>query len=169
MHAAAVLAGCCCCFTLVPSMLLSVLPAAVSRRQRVLAHELVSLFSLTQPGLWADRGAAQLRVLPRPAAGVCGLHLAAHPVRQELGQLFWYSSTCLLTVLCLCRCFAKQARLCHTIHTAVPSSPFARRYPALHRPYCIPLPTWGCIAMLTPACLLLVGLLIVPWATVRQG
>ncbi|PRW20630.1 putative polyamine transporter isoform A [Chlorella sorokiniana] len=39
------------------------------------------------------------------------------------------------------------------------------RYPTLHRPYRIPLPTWGCIAMLTPACLLLVGLLIVPWAT----
>lgn len=41
------------------------------------------------------------------------------------------------------------------------------RHPSLHRPYRIPLPTWGCIAMLLPACLLLMVLLIVPWATVR--
>lgn len=39
------------------------------------------------------------------------------------------------------------------------------RHPSLHRPYRIPLPTWGCIAMLLPACLLLMVLLIVPWAT----
>lgn len=42
-------------------------------------------------------------------------------------------------------------------------------YPTLHRPYRIPLPTWGCIAILTPACLLLAGLLVVPWATVRTA
>ncbi|EFN50801.1 hypothetical protein CHLNCDRAFT_37683 [Chlorella variabilis] len=40
------------------------------------------------------------------------------------------------------------------------------RYPTLHRPCRIPLPTWGCIAMLVPACLLLAGLLIVPWVLV---
>lgn len=37
------------------------------------------------------------------------------------------------------------------------------KYPALHRPYRIPLPTWGCIAMLAPACVLLVGLVTMPW------
>lgn len=40
------------------------------------------------------------------------------------------------------------------------------RYPSLHRPYRIPMGIWGCIAMLTPACLLLTGLLVVPWSKV---
>ncbi|KAI3434372.1 hypothetical protein D9Q98_002451 [Chlorella vulgaris] len=37
------------------------------------------------------------------------------------------------------------------------------RYPSLHRPYRIPLPTWACACMLGPACLLLAGLVVVPW------
>ena len=41
-----------------------------------------------------------------------------------------------------------------------------RRYPTLHRPYRIPLPTWACILMLTPASILLAGLLLVPWIEV---
>lgn len=38
------------------------------------------------------------------------------------------------------------------------------KYPDLHRPYCIPLPTWGCIAMLVPAGVLLLAMLILPLA-----
>lgn len=37
------------------------------------------------------------------------------------------------------------------------------KYANLHRPYRIPLPTWACIIGLFPACVLLAGLLIVPW------
>lgn len=42
----------------------------------------------------------------------------------------------------------------------------ARRYPSLHRPYRIPLPTWACALALVPACLLLIGLVVVPWIVV---
>ncbi|GAB4813937.1 hypothetical protein N2152v2_000983 [Parachlorella kessleri] len=38
------------------------------------------------------------------------------------------------------------------------------KYPSLHRPYRIPLPTWGCVAILLPACMLLCTMLILPLA-----
>lgn len=36
------------------------------------------------------------------------------------------------------------------------------RYPTLHRPYRIPCSLWGCVALLAPACLLLVIMLLLP-------
>jgi amino acid transporter len=36
------------------------------------------------------------------------------------------------------------------------------KYPHLHRPYRIPLPTWGCALLLTPAFLLLSFMLLLP-------
>ncbi|PSC67221.1 putative polyamine transporter isoform A [Micractinium conductrix] len=37
------------------------------------------------------------------------------------------------------------------------------KYPALIRPFRVPLPTWACALALVPACILLLGLIVVPW------
>lgn len=60
--------------------------------------------------------------------------------------------------------------LCCSVESAAtphcsPLPPLSR-YPSLHRPYRIPLPTWACACMLGPACLLLAGLVVVPWVMV---
>lgn len=67
-----------------------------------------------------------------------------------------------------CSCAAASCS-CRLLPRLRLNPPFLGRYPDLHRPYRIPLSNWGCVAMLTPACVLLTGLLLVPWAKVGHA
>ena len=99
------------------------------------------------------------------------LHVDCQPATKAAWEAFWVG----LAVGCVAGrgggacCRMPACMVCpltqHVTRTHPPRrSP--RRYPTLHRPCRIPFPTWGCIAMLVPACLLLAGLLIVPWVLV---
>lgn len=46
--------------------------------------------------------------------------------------------------------------------------PFPGRYPTLHRPFRIPLPTWACALLFLPACSLLLLLVVEPWVVVSS-
>lgn len=43
------------------------------------------------------------------------------------------------------------------------------KYPTLHRPFRIPLPTWACALLFLPACSLLLLLVVEPWVVGRLG
>lgn len=86
-----------------------------------------------------------------------------------MGQLLEFVAFIWLRMRCASKKHSFQRADAQLIRTAtcLPCVHPSFRYPTLHRPYRIPLPTWGCILMLAPACALLVGLLVVPWVQVR--